>query len=99
MPGDGSEATTESAYESAEGASDATLAGASDDADAMAGDIHNVIDTAHAHVWASLDGGSWMYLGNWHPPDAGTCAEPDATQTPDAEANIGQDYWKICILQ
>jgi hypothetical protein len=59
----------------------------------------NVIDTAHAHVWASLDGGSWMYMGNWHPTDGGTCAEPDATQTPDAEANIGQDYWKICILQ
>ncbi|WP_058247560.1 hypothetical protein [Tropicibacter naphthalenivorans] len=50
-----------------------------------------------ADVWAAFPGEpDWMYMGYWAKTTS-NCLLPEGPESPDAQANLGQDAWEICI--
>lgn len=49
-------------------------------------------------VWVRFDAGTWQYLGLWWESEpGGSCFEPQPNQGPEAQANLGQDQWGLCV--
>ncbi|WP_373353351.1 hypothetical protein [Pseudoroseicyclus sp. CXY001] len=57
-----------------------------------------LLPSGEAHVWASFaTNPGWRAVGIWESQADAACIEPGPSQTAEAQAALGQDWWFLCV--